>query len=162
MDGGPEGVWISADKAKRRNSIVTTRSPSFPRRDFAADGRIVYRSVRASLPAASRLTLLPKMAGPLTPGRVGKWPTPSVAIHVLIETPDQVFAEHIAHPAAAATGRRIHHTFAARLVAGGGEIKLLRESLNVIAVAQALLPGGVADLPRPSDEIYSFKPGYQS
>jgi hypothetical protein len=49
-------------------------------------------------------------------------------IHVLIETPDQVFAEYIAHPAAAATGRRIHHMFAARLVAEGGEIKLLRES----------------------------------
>jgi hypothetical protein len=48
-------------------------------------------------------------------------------IHVLIETPDQVFAEYIAHPAAAATGRRIHHMFAARLVAEGGEIKLLRE-----------------------------------
>jgi hypothetical protein len=30
MDGGPEGVWISAGKAKRGNSIVTTRSPSFP------------------------------------------------------------------------------------------------------------------------------------
>ena len=51
---------------------------------------------------------------------------------------------------------RIHH------VAEGGEIKLLRESLNVVAAAQALLPGGVTDLPRPSDEIYSFKPGYQS
>jgi uncharacterized protein len=83
-------------------------------------------------------------------------------IHVLIETPDQVFAEYIAHPAAATTGRRIHHMFAARLVAEGGEIKLLRESLNVVAAAQALLPGGVSDLPRPSDEIYSFKPGYQS
>ena len=83
-------------------------------------------------------------------------------IHVLIETPDQVFAEYIAHPAAAATGRRIHHMFAARLVAEGGEIKLLRESLNVIAAAQALLPGGVTDLPKPSGEIYSFKPGYQS
>ena len=83
-------------------------------------------------------------------------------IHVLIETPDQVFAEYIAHPVAAATGRRIHHMFAARLVAEGGEIKLLRESLNVVAAAQALLAGGVADLPKPSDEIYSFKPGYQS
>ena len=52
--------------------------------------------------------------------------------------------------------------FAARLVAEGGEIKLLRESLNVVAAAQAFFPGGVADLPRPSDEIYLFKPGYQS
>ncbi|SDR58592.1 hypothetical protein SAMN05519103_06163 [Rhizobiales bacterium GAS113] len=39
--------------------------------------------------------------------------------HVLIETPDQVFAEYTAHTAAAATGRRIHHMFAARLVAEG-------------------------------------------
>jgi hypothetical protein len=72
-----------------------------------------------------------------------------------------VFAEYTAHTTAAATGRRIHHMFAARLVAEGGKIKLLRESLNAIAAAQALLPGGVADLPKPSDEIYSFKPGYQ-
>jgi hypothetical protein len=35
MDGGPEGIWISAGKAKRGNSIVTTRSPSFPRPNFA-------------------------------------------------------------------------------------------------------------------------------
>jgi len=83
-------------------------------------------------------------------------------IHVLIETPGQVFAEYIAHPLAAATGRRIHHMFAGRLVAEGGKIKLLRESLNVVAAAQALLSGGVADLPRPTDEIYSFKPGYRS
>jgi hypothetical protein len=52
--------------------------------------------------------------------------------------------------------------FAARLVAEGSEIKSLRESLDVIAAPQAHLRGGVADLPRPSDEIYSFKPGYQS
>jgi uncharacterized protein len=83
-------------------------------------------------------------------------------IHVLIETPDQVLAEYIARPTAAATGRRIHHMFAARFVAENDEIKLLRESLNVGAAAQALLPGGVADLPRPSDEADSFKPGYQS
>jgi hypothetical protein len=53
-------------------------------------------------------------------------------------------------------------SIAARLVAEGGEIKLLRESLNVVAAAQALFPGGVADLPRPFDEIYLFKLGYQS
>jgi uncharacterized protein len=52
--------------------------------------------------------------------------------------------------------------FAARLVADDGKIKLLRESLNVVAAAQALLPDGVAGLPKPSDEICSFKPGYRS
>ncbi len=82
--------------------------------------------------------------------------------HLLIETPDRVFAEYTAHPTAAATGRRIHHLFAGLLVAENGKIKLLRESLNVVAGAQALLPDGVAGLPPPRDEIYSVKPGYQS
>src|SRR6185312_1795281 len=31
MEGGPEGVWISADRAKRGNLLVTTRSPPPPR-----------------------------------------------------------------------------------------------------------------------------------
>ena len=83
-------------------------------------------------------------------------------IHILIETADQVFAEYTAHTTAAATGRRIHHMFAARLVAKQGEIKLLRESLNVVAAAQALLPRGVSDLPAPELEIYSFRPDYRS
>jgi uncharacterized protein len=52
---------------------------------------------------------------------------------VLIETPDQVFAEYTAHTTAARTGRLIHHLFAARLVAKNGKIKLLRDSLNVVA-----------------------------
>jgi ketosteroid isomerase-like protein len=29
--------------------------------------------------------------------------------HVLIDTPEQVFAEYMAHPTAAATGRTVHH-----------------------------------------------------
>ena len=53
----------------------------------------------------------------------------------------------MAHTTAKATGRTLHHMFAARLVAENGLIKLVRESLNVVAVAQALLPGGVKDLP---------------
>ena len=82
--------------------------------------------------------------------------------HILIETPDQIFAEYTAHTTAAATGRLIHHMFAARLVAEDGKIKLLRESLNVVAAAQALLPGGVAALPAPTEELSSIKPSYQS
>jgi hypothetical protein len=52
--------------------------------------------------------------------------------------------------------------FAARLVAESGKIKLLRESLNVVAAAQALLPGGTADLPPPTEEIFSIHPNYRS
>ena len=52
--------------------------------------------------------------------------------------------------------------FAARLVAENGRIKLVRESLNVVAAAQALLPGGVKDLPDPEKEIFSLPPDYRS
>jgi hypothetical protein len=75
--------------------------------------------------------------------------------HVLIDTPEQVFAEYMAHPTARATGRTVHHLFTGRLVAENGQIKLLRESLNPVAVAQALLPGDVKDLPDPEKVILS-------
>ena len=81
---------------------------------------------------------------------------------VLIDTPEQVFAEYMAHTMARATGRTLHHMFAARLVAENGLIKLVRESLNVVAAAQALLPGGVKDLPDPEKVIFSVPPDYRS
>src|SRR5882757_9556371 len=81
--------------------------------------------------------------------------------HVLIDTPEQVFAEYMAHPKARATGRTVRHQFAGRLVAENGQIKLLRESLNPVAVAQALLPGGVKDLPDPEKVIFSV-PGAEA
>jgi hypothetical protein len=49
-----------------------------------------------------------------------------------------------------------------RLVAEGGRIKLLRESLNVVAAAQALLRGGVKDLPDPEKVIFSIPQDYRS
>jgi ketosteroid isomerase-like protein len=81
---------------------------------------------------------------------------------VLIDTPEQVFAEYVAHTTARTTGRTLHHMFAARLVAENGLIKLVRESLNVVAAAQALLPGGVKDLPDPEKVIFSVPPDYRS
>ena len=80
---------------------------------------------------------------------------------VLIDTPDQVFAEYMAHPSGRATGRTVHHLFTGRLVAENGQIKLLRESLNPFAVAQALLSGGVKDLPDPEKVIFSVPPDYR-
>jgi len=82
--------------------------------------------------------------------------------HVLIDTQEQVFAEYMAHTTAKATGRTLHHMFAARVVAENGLIKLVRESLNVVAAAQALLPGGVKDLPDPEKVIFSVPPDYRS
>jgi len=75
---------------------------------------------------------------------------------ILIETPEKTFAEYVAHAHAVATGRMLHHLFTGYLVAGAGEIKLLRESFNPLAMAQAQLPNGVADIGRPGDEVYSF------
>ena len=75
---------------------------------------------------------------------------------ILIETPEKTFAEYVAHAHAAATGRMLHHLFTGYLLAEAGEIKLLRETFNPLAMAQAQLPNGVADIGRPGDEVHSF------
>ena len=77
-------------------------------------------------------------------------------VTVLIDTPTQAFAEYVAHPTAAATGRQVHHLLMGRAVVENGRIKLLREALNTLAAAQALLPGGAADVPAPGMEVKSF------
>ena len=76
-------------------------------------------------------------------------------ITVLIETPDEVFAEYVVHATAAATGRLAHHLFMGRLVAENGQIKLIREALNTVAAASALLAGGT-HLPEQTNEIHAF------
>ena len=77
-------------------------------------------------------------------------------IHILIETPEKTFAEYVAHARAAATGRTLHHLFTGYLVAKAGEIILLRETFNPLAMAQAQLPNGVADVGPPGEVVYSF------
>jgi uncharacterized protein len=56
--------------------------------------------------------------------------------------------------------RLIHHLFTGRLLAENGKVKLLRESLNVVAAAQALKANGAADLLPPEREIFSVPPDY--
>src|SRR6476646_5761148 len=75
---------------------------------------------------------------------------------VLIETPEKTFAEYVGHGRAAATGRTLHQLFTGYLVAEAGEIKLIRESFNPLAMAQAQLPHGAADIPPPGDDVHSF------
>jgi hypothetical protein len=77
-------------------------------------------------------------------------------IHILIETPEKTFAEYVVHARAAATGRTLHQLFTGYLVAEAGEIKLLRETFNPLAQAQAQLPNGVADIGAPGEEVHSF------
>ena len=81
---------------------------------------------------------------------------------VLINTPDRVFAEYMVHARAASTRRLVHLLFTGLLVAQKGKIKLLRESINTVANAQALNPNGAADLPPPVGEIFSVPPDYVS
>ena len=83
-------------------------------------------------------------------------------IHILIETPEQVFAEYTADGTASATGRRIHHMVAARLAAKDGRIMLLRESVNVVASAQAVFPNGAHDLPAPGENVQAAPTSYRS
>jgi ketosteroid isomerase-like protein len=77
-------------------------------------------------------------------------------IRILIETPDKTFAEYVAHARAAATGRTLHQLFTGYLVAEAGQIKLIREMLNPLAMAQAQLANGVAEIGPPGNEVHSF------
>jgi ketosteroid isomerase-like protein len=58
-------------------------------------------------------------------------------IKVLIDTPDQAFAEFESTTVSSKTGRSVHQLFFTRLVAENGKIKLLREALNTFEVARA-------------------------
>jgi hypothetical protein len=61
-------------------------------------------------------------------------------VRVLIDTPEQVFAEYEFTAVSSKTGRQIHQLFFGRLVAENGKIKLLREALNSLEVARATVP----------------------
>ena len=58
-------------------------------------------------------------------------------VNLLIDTPDQAFAEFEATAVSTKTGRTVHQLFFARLVAENGKIKLFREALNTLELAKA-------------------------
>jgi hypothetical protein len=125
---------------------------------FAEDGALELPFLR-SLGVAARYTGRREIAACLS--QLQKlYPDVACApndIKVLIETPDKTLAEYVTHMTAAATGRLLHHLFTGYLVAEAGQIKLLRESFNPLAMAQAQLPNGVAAIgPPPSNEVHSF------
>ncbi|SCF27557.1 nuclear transport factor 2 family protein [Micromonospora mirobrigensis] len=67
-------------------------------------------------------------------------------VEVFIDTPDQAFGEYSVERRTV-TGRPFSQLYAGRLVAANGKIQLLRESLDLVRAARAVLPGGVADIP---------------
>ena len=70
--------------------------------------------------------------------------------NVMIETPEQAFAEYEFTAHSSKTGRTIHELFFGRLVAENGKIKLLRESVNLVEVALGVFPNGLADYKVPA------------
>jgi len=72
-------------------------------------------------------------------------------IKVMIDTPEQAFAEYEFTAQSSKTGRTIHVLFFGRLVAEKGKIKLLRESVNLVEVALGVFPNGLADYKAPSE-----------
>jgi hypothetical protein len=77
-------------------------------------------------------------------------------VQVLIETPEQVFAEYTADTKAPRPEGILHHLFAGRHVAKKGKITLLRESLNTVTAAQCPGIGHTLTHLRPT-EVSSFK-----
>ncbi|WP_321889688.1 nuclear transport factor 2 family protein [Paraburkholderia bannensis] len=58
-------------------------------------------------------------------------------VSILIDTPEQVFGEYEVEALVPSTGKIYKQMYAGRLVADGGKIKLLRESLDTVAAQKA-------------------------
>jgi ketosteroid isomerase-like protein len=58
-------------------------------------------------------------------------------IRIWIQTPDQAFGEYDVEALVPSTGKTYRQTYAGRLVAENGKIKLLREALDTKAASQA-------------------------
>jgi ketosteroid isomerase-like protein len=61
-------------------------------------------------------------------------------IALLIDGDDQAFGEYSVEAKVLSTGKLYKQTYAGRLVAENGKIKLLREALDTLAAAKAFTP----------------------
>ena len=69
-----------------------------------------------------------------------------VDVKIYIDTPDQAFGEYTIHQKSGISGKHVHQRFFGHCVAENGKIILLREALNVLAAADGMFPGGIADV----------------
>jgi hypothetical protein len=69
-----------------------------------------------------------------------------IDVKIYIDTPDQAFGEYTIHQKSGISGKEIHQRFFGHCTVANGQIVLLREALNVIAAANAMFPGGLADV----------------
>jgi hypothetical protein len=72
-------------------------------------------------------------------------------VKVVCETPDVVVGEYEFTTKSSKTGRVIHQLFVGRLEAENGQIKLLRESINLVELGLAIYPNGLADYKAPTE-----------
>ena len=68
-----------------------------------------------------------------------------VDVRIYIDTPDQAFGEYTIHQKSGISGKDVHQRFFGHCTAANGKIVLLREALNVLAAADGMFPGGVAE-----------------
>ena len=125
--------------------LMTVRSPDEAAALFAEDGAIelpylasIGFPVRTEGPAAIAAFLKSLLEA------IPDFQFQNIQLH--IATPDQAFGEYDVEATIKATGRVYRQSYAGRLVAEKGKIKLLRESLDTVSAARAMLPGGLADL----------------
>jgi hypothetical protein len=67
-------------------------------------------------------------------------------VNIYIDTPDQAFGEYTIHQKSGISGKAVHQRFFGHCIASNGKIVLLREALNVLAAADGMFPGGIADV----------------
>ena len=144
-------------KALLLDYLSSVRDPEHAASLFAEDGVIEMPFLR-TLGVEPRHTGRGEIAG-LIHQLLKLYPNFAFGPHdtrILIETPEKTVAEYVGHGRAAGTGRTLHQLFTGYLEAEDGEMKLLRESFNPLAMAQAQLPHGAADIPPPGDDVRSF------
>ena len=73
-------------------------------------------------------------------------------VKVVCEMPDVVVPEYEFTTQSGKTDRVIHQLFVGRLEAENGQIKLLRESINLVELGLAIYPNGLADYKAPTDK----------
>jgi ketosteroid isomerase-like protein len=72
-------------------------------------------------------------------------------VKVVCATPDVVVSEYEFTAKSSKTGRVTHQLFVGRLEAENGQIKLLRESINLVELGLAIFTNGLADYKAPTE-----------
>ena len=67
-------------------------------------------------------------------------------VKILMEEEGQVFAEYLIETKSGISGKQIRQQFFGHLEAENGQIKRLREAIDVVVAAEAIFPNGLTDV----------------